>query len=292
MTRSMTRREFIRCSALAGGIFLGAPLLASCRSLSGEDTLALAQQQGFIRVGFAEEAPYGFVSDSGQLTGEAPEVARAVMSRLGVPQLDGVMTSFGSLITDLQDRRFDLIAAGMFITPDRCEQVIFSDPDYCVQQAFLVVEGNPFGIARYEDIAGNPDIELGVVTGTVEVIQAEESGVPLDQVNRFDLPLDMLRAIQKGLIDAAALTTISLGNLAQTAEFTGVEVTESFAYKDQLGCGAFGFREEDTRFRNEFNRILNQLKDSGELARLIEPFGFAEAAEAAAGLTSDELCSG
>lgn len=292
MTRSMTRREFIRCSALAGGIFLGAPLLANCRSLSGEDTLGLAQQRGFIRVGFADEAPYGFVSDSGRLTGEAPEVARAVMTRLGVPQLDGVMTSFGSLITDLQDRRFDLIAAGMFITADRCEQVIFSDPDYCVRQAFLVVEGNPFGIARYEDIAADPDIELGVVTGTVEVTQAEESGVPLDQVNRFDLPLDMLRALQEGRLDAAALTTISLGNLAQSADFTGVEVTEGFAYQDQLGCGAFGFREEDIRFRNEFNRILNQLKDSGELTRLVEPFGFAEAAEAAAGLTSDELCSG
>lgn len=292
MARSMTRREFIRRSALTSTVLLGVPLVTTCRNAGGDDTLALAQDRGFIRVGFADEVPYGFVSDSGQLTGEAPEVAREVMRRLGVPQLDGVPTGFGSLISDLNDRHFDLIAAGMFITPDRCEQVIFSDPDYCVRQAFLVAEGNPMGISRYEDIAANPDIALGVVTGGVEVTQAEEAGVPPGQVARFDNAAGLLDAVQAGRIDVAALTTISLGSLAQTADFAGVEVTEGFAYREQVGCGAFGFRREDTRFRDEFNRILNQMKDDGELTRFVEPFGFAEAARAAQGLTAEELCAG
>lgn len=87
----------------------------------------------------------------------------------------------------------------------------------------------------------------------MEVTQAEESGVSVEQVARFDTPADLLDAIQAGRIDAAALTTISLGRLAQTADFTGVEVTEGFAYRDQLGCGAFAFRPQDTHFRGEFN---------------------------------------
>jgi len=290
MTGSVGRREFIRRSLLAGGALLMSPMAAACRGPGPSDTLSQAQEQGFIRVGFADEAPYGYVSNSGRLTGEAPELAREVMRRLGVSQLDGLLTPFGSLIAGLQEGRFDLIAAGMFITPERCGQIIFSDPDYCAQQAFLLVEGNPFGISRYEDIVANPTVELGVVTGAVEVTQARESGVRLDQVNRFDTVHDMLQALQEGRIDAAALTTISLANLARISDFTGVEVTEGFAYRGELGCGAFGFRQDDTRLRAEFNRILHQMRDNDELTRIVEPFGFVQAAEAARGLTAQDLC--
>jgi polar amino acid transport system substrate-binding protein len=100
----------------------------------------------------------------------------------------------------------------------------------------------------------------------------------------------MLQALQRGRIDAAALTTISLASLAQTSDFTGIEVTEGFAYRGELGCGAFGFRVEDARLRDEFNRILHQLRDNDELVRIVEPFGFAQAAEAAQGLTAQDLC--
>lgn len=41
-----------------------------------------------------------------------------------------------------------------------------------------------------------------MITGAVEVNQAEESGVPLDQVNRFDTSTDLLGALQEGRIDA------------------------------------------------------------------------------------------
>ena len=43
---------------------------------------------------------------------------------------------------------------------------------------------------------------------------------------------------------------------------------------------------------NEFNRVLNQMRDECEITRLVEPFGLAEAAEAARGLTADRLCTG
>lgn len=48
------------------------------------DTLKTARQQGFIRVGFfANEAPYGYADESGNLTGETAEVARKVLKAMG-----------------------------------------------------------------------------------------------------------------------------------------------------------------------------------------------------------------
>ncbi|MEX1272146.1 MAG: ectoine/hydroxyectoine ABC transporter substrate-binding protein EhuB [Acidimicrobiia bacterium] len=286
-----SRREFLRGCLLASGTLLVAPVVSACREPDASDTLAMARAQGFIKIGFADEAPYGYVTESGGLTGQAPEVARAVMERLGVPEVDGVLTPFGSLISDLEDRRFDLIAAGMFITPDRCQQVLFSDPDYCVEQAFLVIEGNPYGVSRYESISDLSDVRLGVVTGTVEVDQARDSGVSANQVTRFDNPADLLVAVQERRIDVAALTTISLANLAQTADMGGVEVTESFAHGDELGCGAFGFRPADQAFRDEFNRVLRQMRDDGDLTGIVDPFGFADASDASEGVSAEELCT-
>ena len=277
---------------MVGTISVGSLLAACGPGPNPQGTLERARQRGFIRVGFANEAPYAFANLAGELTGEAPLVGGEVMRRLGVGRLDGVLTPFGTLIPALREGRFDLIAAGIFITPERCQEILFSDPDYCVEQAFLVREGNPFGLRSYEDLAASPDVRLGVLTGAVEVGQAEESGISPGQISRFDSPNQLLEALQDGRIEAVALTTISLGNLAQTADFTGVEVTEGFAYRGDLGCGAYGFRPEDRAFRDDFNRVLREMKEAGEMRPLVEELGFAEAVEAADGVTAEELCAG
>ncbi|MEX0698966.1 MAG: ectoine/hydroxyectoine ABC transporter substrate-binding protein EhuB [Acidimicrobiia bacterium] len=287
----LSRREFLSLSLLASGGVILSPLLAACATTGADGTLGRARSQGFIRVGFANEAPYGHLDETGQLTGAAPEVAREVMRKLGVPQLDGITTPFGSLISGLQQGRFDLIAAGMFITPERCQEILFSDPDYCVQQAFLVAEGNPHAILRYEDIAAQPRLRLGVLTGAVEATQATESGIPPGHVRRFDNPADILSALQTGRIHAAALTTISLANLAAQTNFEGVEVTEGFTHQGQPGCGAFGFRQDDIAFRDQFNQVLTEMKQQGDITRIVEPFGFAEAAQAADDHTAEEHCT-
>src|SRR3546814_5140271 len=92
-----------------------------------QSTLEKAREAGFIRIGFANEAPYGFATPDGKLTGEAPEVAKAVLKKMGINEVDGVLTEFGSLIPGLKAGRFDIIAAGMFITPARCNEVAFSE---------------------------------------------------------------------------------------------------------------------------------------------------------------------
>lgn len=291
----MSRRRFISLSLAASASLAFSPLLTACAAdpapTDSNGTLARARQQGFIRVGFANEAPYGYVDETGRVTGAAPELARAVMRNLGVREVDGVPTPFGSLISSLNDGRFDIIAAGMFITPDRCDQILFSDPDYCVEQAFLVLKDNPLGILRYEDIANQLTVKLGVLTGAVEASHATEAGVDSGRIQLFDNPPGLLAALREGLIDAAALSTISLANLASQAAFEGVEVTEGFMYRDQPGCGGFGFRRDDALFRDQFNQTLSDLKAQGAVTSHVEPFGFADAAQAADGLTSEELCT-
>src|SRR5262245_53618274 len=124
-------KEFARVSrrTLLTGIAMvtaGGVTLSIARGAWAETTLERARKDGYIRVGFANEAPCGYATPEGKLTGEAPEVAKAVLAKMGIAQVDGVLTEFGSLIPGLKAGRFDIIAAGMFINPKRCKEIAFS----------------------------------------------------------------------------------------------------------------------------------------------------------------------
>jgi polar amino acid transport system substrate-binding protein len=256
-------------------VFAGSMLSATSPS-AAQSTLEEAREQGYIRVGFANEAPFGFATPDGKLTGESPEVAKAVLARLGIEQVDGVLTEFGSLIPGLMAGRFDVVAAGMFINPARCEQVQFSEPSYGIGQAFLVPDGNPKQIADYSTIAENPDLKLAVMAGAVEAGYAAESGVKEDQLLVLPDQSSLLSAVKAGRADAAALTALSI---AQMAEQEGVESTPPFgevAGKSVMGHGGFAFRKEDTALYEAFNEELKKFIGTPEHIALVTPFGFGE----------------
>jgi len=293
-----TRRTFLTTSGLA---LLAAPVgLSACSTTDpgsggsgggSADPLQRLMDQGYVRVGFANEAPFGYAEPDGTLTGEAPEVAKAVFEALGVPEIQGVLTEFGSLIPGLQARRFDVIAAGMFINPERCAEIAFSDPDYQAKTAFLVPAGNPMAILTFEDVIST-GARLGVLAGAVEGGYAETLGVPAGQIVTFNDQPSSYDGLAADRVDAVSLTSISLRNILATREGAPFEVTEPFVPvidgEEQTGAGGYGFHKDDADLVEAFNEELANLKDSGRLLEIIEPFGFSEAE--LTDLTTDELC--
>ncbi len=281
----ITRRRF---AAAAAGVAL-ASLMAS--AAAAETTLEKAKADGYIRVGFANEAPFGFATPDGTLTGEAPEVAKAVLAKMGIPEVDGVLTEFGSLIPGLKAGRFDIIAAGMFVNPKRCKEIAFSEPSYAIGGAMLVPTGNPKSIADYATFKDNPDLKLAVMAGAVEAGYAKDSGVGLGQLVMLPDQSSLVAAVQSGRADAAALTQLSIANMAAKAD--GVESTKPFgdvAGTSIKGYGAFGFRKEDTDLRDAFNAQLKTFIGSPEHLALVKPFGFDETF--LPDKTTEELCAG
>lgn len=287
------QRRLGRRLALLLLIPLAAAGLAACGddddAAASGDLLEEAREDG-ITIGIANERPYGYEED-GEATGEAPELAKAILARLGIDQVDFEVVDFGALINGLNADRYDMIAAGMFINPERAEQVLFADPDYCGTTAFAVAEGNPQGLTDFQSVidAGST---LGVLAGAVEETYARDSGVPDGQISAFQTTPDVFDALVAGRVDAVALTAITVRE--QVADLEGFEATEGFVPvidgEEQLGCGAFAFRYDDEAFRDAFNDELNEMKDAGEVLPIIEPFGFTSAeVDAAEGVTVDDL---
>jgi polar amino acid transport system substrate-binding protein len=270
---------------------VGAATLATSFTAQAQTTLERAKEQGFIRVGFANEAPYGYATPDGRLTGESPEVVKAILAKMGIEQVDGVLTEFGSLIPGLQAGRFDIIAAGIFINPKRCEQVQFSEPTYSIGQAFLVKAGNPKGITDYSSIKDNPDLKLAVMAGAVEGGYAKDAGVSPDQVVSLPDQSSLVKAVQADRADAAALTANSIADMASKND--GVESTKPFgevAGKSVAGHGGVAFRKEDTDLYEAFNAELKKFIGSPEHIALVTPLGFGEGFLPTK--TTAELCAG
>jgi polar amino acid transport system substrate-binding protein len=256
--------------------------------------LARIKHEGIMRVGFANEAPFGYATVDGKLTGEAPEVARVVLKTMGNIQLEGILTDFGALIPGLKANRFDMIAAGMFIRPARCQEILFSNPTYGLGQAFLVKPGNPKHVHSYADVASSKDAKLAVVAGGVENDYAKAAGIPTAQISVYpDIPT-ATAAVKSGQVDALGLTSLSIQSVVDKDS----SVERATPFNDPIvngatvrGYGAFGFRKEDADLRDAFNKVLKDFIGSREHLALIKQFGFT-AQELPGNVTTDELCAG
>jgi len=218
-------------------------------------------------------------------------VAKAVLAKIGIPQVDGVLTEFGSLIPGLKAGRFDVIAAGMFINPKRCAEISFSEPSYGIGQAMLVTKGNPKGVKDFSTFASNKDLKLAVMSGAVEAGYAKDAGVPQGQLVVLPDQSSLLAAVQSGRADGAALTALSIADMAKKGE--GVESTTPFgevAGKSVKGHGGFGFRKEDKDLLDAFNAELKKFLGSPEHIALVTPIGLGK--DYLPNKTTEQLCKG
>jgi polar amino acid transport system substrate-binding protein len=272
----------LKALALAAG---GAILASSAVVAQEQSTFERIQEEGVVRVGLSNEAPFAYaVADgSGSITGEAPEILKAVFAEIGVEQIEGGLTEWGSLIPSLVAGRTDVIGAGMYVTPSRCDQVDFGDPEYKMGSGLAVAEGNPLGLTKLPDFVDNPDAKIGFVTGGAEIGYADIAGIPEGQRVSFPDGPTMIAGLQAGQVDAIILTTFSIKDLISKAgEDSGVEFGEMSGQPvDEegnpiIGYGAMAFRQEDDALRTWYNEQLAALRESGRLLEIMAPFGFTE----------------
>ena len=226
---------------------------------------------------------------------QAPEIARRLVAELGVDRVEGVLTEFGSLIPGLKAGRFDMIAAGMYITPERCREVAFTNPTYGIGEAFLVRAGNPRGLHSYEDVEGDPEARLGVVAGTVERGYARAIGIPDGSVIVFPDTPSAVAGVQTGRVDAFAGTSLTIQDLLDKADDESLARAEPFRDpvidgKTVRGYGAFAVRTEDQALLAELNARLAALIGTDAHLELVRPFGFT-AADRPGAVTAAELCT-
>ncbi|MGB6116895.1 MAG: ectoine/hydroxyectoine ABC transporter substrate-binding protein EhuB [Mesorhizobium sp.] len=258
-------------------------------------TIEEAKEQGYIRAATANEMPYSYMQPDGTSAGIGPDVATAVLKSIGVEEINWTVTPFGTLIPGLKARRFDFAAAEQNISPERCKQVAFSEPNSSYGEGLLVKKGNPKGLTTYADIAKDPSLKVAVVSGANNVDFLRAVGVKDEQIVFIPANADAIPTVQSR-VDAYAATELTVSELAkdqanveQVAPFTDPVVNGA----PVRNYGGFAFRPEDKELRDAFNAALVEFRKTDEYKTILGKYGLsAQSIEAAAAKNVADLCAG
>lgn len=289
---ALSRREMLKRATAAGFVLpLSGGLLAACgdddgagSASGGAGLLEELQRTGVARIAIANEPPYTKIEPDGTVTGAEPEIARAVLKRLGIDEVQGVVTPYEAMIPGLEARRWDMITAGLFMKQSRCKEILYSEPTVVSTESFAVEPGNPRGLETIADVKGDSGVKVGVLRGAFEEGILKEEQVPDGQIVSVQDGRSGIEALGAGRVDAFFLPTLSLEALQEGED---VEVTPPVEDAPVTGAG-HGFRKNDKAFRDAYNEKLAEIQDSGEFARILKPWGFP--ADAAMKATAAELC--
>jgi len=279
-------------TALAVAIgLLGAGLLGTTATAASLEEI---KDRGVIRIAVANEIPYGFIDPNGEAKGAGPEVAQHLVEELGIDEIEWVTTNFGSLIPGLQADRFDMVAAEMAILPQRCEQVVYSEPNSSYGEGLLVAAGNPKDLHGYEDFTDG-DYTVAIMAGADQLEMLQALGVDESKMLTISNNADAISTVSTGRADAYAATGLTAAELAKRSD--KVELAEDFV--DPIindvtirSWGGFTFSKDSEDLRDAINDALAEFKETDTWSDILASHGFTDLDQSESNVkTTAELCA-
>lgn len=240
------------------------------------DTEARLDSGRPLRVGYALEAPYAMLDARNQVIGEAPTVFNAALREAGLPPATWVHADFGNLLDELESGRIDVVAAGMFVTPERGRRVLFSRPTARVGSGLLVRQGPAPKLAGYGDFLRG-SLQLGVLRNSVEETQARRTGLDDRQLRIYPDPATAIAALRAREIDALALSSVTVNYLAAHAGDGALATVPGFgAGAQEPGLPAFQWRRDAAPLKQRIDDALARYLGSPEHLAAVRGYGFDE----------------
>jgi len=201
----------------------------------------LTQTPGVLTVG--SDVPYPPFEDfdsGGNVIGFDADLMNEIASRLDLT-VEWVDTDFDTIFTQLATGRFDAVISASTITPERAEQVNFTDPYYKSQQAFTV------NTTLTADVRSTADLGAGhsvaVQTGTTGADWATENLAPNGvEVREFPGVGDAYNAVEAGQVTGVVSDEPSA--VAEIANREGIAIVEVIDTNENYGIAVDPARTE------------------------------------------------
>lgn len=254
---------------LVVAIAIAFSLIAIASYAQANKTLTMATSPDYPPYEFKDTAVSG-----NEIIGFDIDIAKYITKELGY-ELKVVGMDFNGLIPALQAGRADFVMAGMTPTPERKKNVDFSILYYEAKNTIVANKGS--NLTKPEDLAGK---KVGVQLGSIQQEAVKKMpGVQAVPLNKIP---DIIQEIKSNRIAAGVIEdTVAAGYAAANPdlEFNTIPNTEESG-------SAIAF-PKGSRLVPEFNRVLQQMKDSGQIQELAtkwfsRPIATAEATPATA----------
>ncbi|HCT90801.1 MAG TPA: ABC transporter substrate-binding protein [Lachnospiraceae bacterium] len=209
--------------------------------------------------------PYEYYEGE-EVTGIDVEIARAIADKLGLT-LEVEDMDFDAIITAVQGGKVDMGLAGMTVTPDRQENVNFSDSYATGVQVVIVKEDSE--IATPDDLADGKKIgvQLGTTGDTYASDTPENGGYGEENVEKYSKGADAVMALVQGKVDAVIIDNEPAKSFVESNE--GLKILETEYVNEDY---AAAISKDNDGLLDAVNGALSELKADGTIQSILDKY--------------------
>lgn len=243
-------------------------MLTGCQKQEQQTTLKELKSKGKIVVGTeAAFPPFEYVED-GKIIGYGADILAEISKSLNLP-VEQMDVPFTGILTSLENKKFDVIATSLSVTPERKEKFGMTTPIADFTQVLVKLKSNE-EIKDLQDIDGKI---IGCPAGTTaeqemldysEKLKAEgKKGL---QIKSYQANTDTFIDLKNGRVDLIFLV-LPMANMLVKEEPETYEILTTFGAKSYM---SWAVRKEDKELLQVINDEIIKLKKSGKLQQLQE----------------------
>lgn len=221
---------------------------------------------GIVRIAVSNESPPFDYMSNGKLAGlEIDMILRFCKERGYKPEF--MIGRFSSVIPSVASNKCDIGMSILTITPERAENVNFSDPTYTGGTRLLVLKTPENAHGKYKSIAEFNGQPIGVQTGNDEWSRIVRELMPQSEIVYYNTFADLMQALLTQKIEAfLADEPVYELMAAESKQITALDekLDESFDV-------AFTFpkNESGKKLCGEVSEYIRSIKANGELDKII-----------------------
>jgi polar amino acid transport system substrate-binding protein len=266
--------KWSRMTALVGlfatfGLLDGAANAQDCKPKLPDDLLTKAGH--LVMATSPTLPPMAYADQQGVLKGLRIELGYEVAKRLCLKP-EYISTEYATMVPGLKGGRWDMIDAGLFVTPERLK-ILYMIPyeNLAISISTAVSRGSP--ISKVDDLAGKT---ISVDIGGYAEAKAKElnkdfakRGLPEMKINLFDGYATVYQALRAGQVDAA----VSIDPVAKQYQDRGEFTHALSGMYPTAGSLAFG----DKKIADAVANVLKEMETDGYLSKLLSNYGVGQA---------------
>lgn len=263
------KKNLMRVLALTAAAVMAVTALSGCGTKKNDgNTSATTGGEQLVMGTNAAFPPFEYVTSegvNGQYAGIDVEIAEKIAKSMG-KSLKIEDMEFEGLVASVQTGKIDMAVAGMTANEERKEKVDFSDTYYVAAQNIVVAKDNT-SITCAEDLKNGK--KVGVVLGyTGDSIVTDTLKLDEKNIVRTSRGIDAVQDVKNGKLDAVVIDSVTGKALAEKNDLKVVEDSEVFETEEY----AIAVQKGNTELLNKINKVLAEMKESGEIDALTRKY--------------------
>ena len=240
-------------------------------------------------IAIAPEPPLMTIDENGVPGGLGPEMDRAILDEIGITAVTGQVMEYGAIIPAVQSRRVTMgTSAALYVRPERCRAVNFSEPMSCSQEAFILPTSLVDKVKSYKDVA-EQGLRIGVCGGCSEQKLATDAGVDASKITVFPDGVSGYKLLADNRIDVFAHDSVTATGVQRRVGDgkTAVVIAEGTA----VSCAAAAFNKDDKELLDAYNKARLNLFKSGKYMEILKKYDLEAVSVADLDVTTEKLCN-